>query len=114
VRFLVDAQLPPLLARHLINSNHQAEHVSDVGLSTARDRDIWEYALTNGAVLITKDEDFVTMRAFNANGPAIVWIRLGNTTRHELLTRFSAIQTSIFAALERGETIVEISSPPDA
>jgi predicted nuclease of predicted toxin-antitoxin system len=113
VRFLVDAQLPPLLARHLASSNHEAEHVADIGLSTARDRDIWGYALSHGAVLITKDEDFVTMRAFNTKGPAIVWVRLGNTTRRELLAHFSAVQASVFAALERGETIVEISDAPD-
>ena len=28
-RFLVDAQLPPLLAEHLKRSGHQAEHVGD-------------------------------------------------------------------------------------
>ena len=112
-RFLVDAQLPPLLARHLANSGHEAEHVVDVGLSAARDRDIWDYALAHGAVLITKDEDFVTMRALNARGPAVVWVRLGNTTRRELLIRFSAIQAAIFAALERGETVIEVSEASD-
>jgi predicted nuclease of predicted toxin-antitoxin system len=42
--FLVDAQLPPLLARWLIEHGHQAEHVSDIGLQSSSDRQIWEYA----------------------------------------------------------------------
>jgi len=59
--------------------------------------------------LITKDENFVTMRALRADGPAVVWVRIGNTTRRALLTRFSAVQAAIFSALERGETVVEVS-----
>jgi uncharacterized protein (DUF433 family) len=63
VRFLVDAQLPPALAHHLVELGHEAVHVGDVGLLAARDQDIWRHALAIGAVLVTKDEDFVTMRA---------------------------------------------------
>lgn len=113
MRFLVDAQLPPLLARYLAESGHAAEHVADKGLSAASDRAIWNYASANDAVLITKDEDFITMRAFNANGPAVIWLRLGNTTRRELLARFSAVFPTVLEALRRGETIVEILGGPN-
>lgn len=67
MRFLVDAQLPPLLARHIRELGHEAEHVADIGMSASSDRDIWQYAHANDAVLITKDEDFVTMRALRAD-----------------------------------------------
>jgi predicted nuclease of predicted toxin-antitoxin system len=113
VRFLIDAQLPPLLARYLSESGHQAEHVADLKLSSAPDRDIWNYALANGAVLITKDEDFITMRALNAKGPAIVWVRLGNTTRRELLARISSTLPAILSGLQRGETVIEVSGSDD-
>ena len=76
---------------------------------SARDADIWKHASAIGAVLITKDEDFVTMRAFNADGPPIVWVRLGNTTNKALLAHFVSTLPLIVAALERGETIVVIS-----
>jgi predicted nuclease of predicted toxin-antitoxin system len=109
VRFLIDAQLPPLLARYLADQGHHCEHVAVAGLAAASDRMIWDYAFANDAVLITKDEDFVTMRAFERNGPAIVWVRFGNTTRTALLAQFDAVLPAILAALERGETVVEIS-----
>jgi len=32
MRFLVDAQLPPALARTLEAGGHEAEHVADIGL----------------------------------------------------------------------------------
>ena len=109
MRFVVDAQLSPALARFLVQSGHEASHISDSGLLSASDRDIWEHASNSGAVLITKDEDFVTMRAFQTSGPAIVWIRLGNTTNRVLLRYFETMLPNIMAALQRGETIVVLS-----
>jgi predicted nuclease of predicted toxin-antitoxin system len=106
---LIDAQLPPALAQQLVASGHEATHVANIGLLAARDRDIWSHAAAIGAVLITKDEDFVTMRALDNAGSAVVWVRLGNTTRRALLGHFAEVFPTILAALERGETIIEIS-----
>lgn len=58
MRFLVDAQLPPALARLLTSVGHHAEHAADINMLGAADADLWKYALTNQAVLVTKDEDF--------------------------------------------------------
>jgi predicted nuclease of predicted toxin-antitoxin system len=69
LRFLVDAQLPPALARRIEAFGHVAEHVSDCGLASAADRDIRAYAVNVGAVIITKDEDFV-VRKMLESGPA--------------------------------------------
>ena len=111
MRFLVDAQLPPALARHLTALGHLAEHVGDADLLAAADRRIWAYAAANGAVLITKDEDFVTMRALSKHGgPAIVWVRIGNTTRHGLITRFDAAFPAVVEALQRGESVVQVAA----
>lgn len=45
MRFLVDAQLPPALARFLSDAGYEAEHVYDIGMDAASDRTIWNYAL---------------------------------------------------------------------
>ena len=37
MRFLVDAQLPPALARWLVAAGHEAEHVGDRGMEAASD-----------------------------------------------------------------------------
>jgi predicted nuclease of predicted toxin-antitoxin system len=108
VRFLIDAQLPPALARYLESLGHEAVHVADIGMASARDRDIWERATTISAVLVSKDEDFVTMRALRTHGPALIWIRIGNATRRALIARFGAAFSEVLAALDRGETIVQV------
>jgi predicted nuclease of predicted toxin-antitoxin system len=62
---------------------------------------------TWGAVIITKDEDFV-VRKMLESGPAVVWVRIGNTRRADLLRRLETHFASILDALERGETLVEV------
>ena len=58
MRFVVDAQLPPALARRLETLGHTAEHVADRGMAAASDNTIHDYAASVGAVIVTKDEDF--------------------------------------------------------
>ncbi len=108
MRFLVDAQLPPALARRIESLGHDAQHVFDLGLAKAKDDEIRAHAGRTGAVIITKDEDFGVHRVMR-EGPAIVWIRIGNSRRAQLLSRFEREFPEIVAALERGETLVELS-----
>jgi predicted nuclease of predicted toxin-antitoxin system len=108
MRFLVDAQLPPALARWLAGRGHVAEHVLDLAMAANSDREIWEYALTHGAVVLTKDQDFASRRAIDFTGPQIVWLRCGNTRRHALLVWFAQQFSAVMAALERGEAVIEI------
>jgi predicted nuclease of predicted toxin-antitoxin system len=110
VRFLVDARLPPSLAGYLAAAGHAAEHVSELGLEAAPDREIWAKAIDFGSVIVTKDEDFVTLRALQPNGPCVVWVRVGNTTRDALVKAISSALPAIIAALERGETVVEVAN----
>ena len=87
---------------------HSAEHVFDCGLATAPDSAIRAYATRTEAVIITKDEDFV-VREVLASSSRVVWIRTGNTRRAELLRRIESDFPAVVAALERGESVVEIA-----
>ena len=107
MRFVVDAQLPPALARRLEILGHTAEHVADRGMAAASDNTIRDYAASVGAVIVTKDEDFAIRRVLT-EGPAVVWLRLGNTRRVVLLTHVEAELPAIVAALERGESLIEV------
>ena len=86
MRFLVDAQLPPALARWLSTAGHPSEHVADIGLAAAPDTVIWEYAARSSAVIVTKDQDFAVLRIVSdAPSPSVVWLRVGNSRRTALL-----------------------------
>jgi predicted nuclease of predicted toxin-antitoxin system len=109
MRFLVDAQLPPALARWLAAAGHDAEHIADRGLTTAKDDAIWAHALATTRAIITKDEGFHARLALEGAGPTIIWVRLGNTRKRELLAWFEQRLPEILDALERGESIIELA-----
>jgi predicted nuclease of predicted toxin-antitoxin system len=109
VRFLVDAQLPPALARHFRDLGHEADHVIDLGLAGARDQEVWNFALARSAIIVTKDEDFIAMRAIRERGPTVIWIRIGNTTTPVLLDALSVAWPAIEEALESGEGVIELT-----
>jgi predicted nuclease of predicted toxin-antitoxin system len=69
MRFLVDAQLPPALARWLTAAGHEAEHVADRDMQAASGTATWDLALREQTVIITKDEDFVQRHALATTGP---------------------------------------------
>jgi len=109
MRFLVDAQLPPALSRWLTSRGHESEHVSDRNLQAAADSDIWEFAQSASAVIITTDEDFARRKALKVSGPTVVWIRVRNVRRRELLMWFEAALPNIVSAITRGETLIELT-----
>ena len=109
MRFLVDAQLPPALVRHLEAKGHEAKHVTDIGLGNARDQAIWEHAALTGAVIISKDEDFARREFMGKGGPPVIWIRLPNVRTRDLLAWFEPLLPRIIANLEKGERLIEIA-----
>ena len=107
MRFLVDAQLPPALARTLAAAGHEAYHVADVRLAGASDEAIWQRAIEIDAVVVTKDADFSRICVLS-DGPAVVWIRRPNTRRRALLDWFEPLLPDIIAAIDRGERLIEV------
>jgi len=62
MNFLIDAQLPPALCGWLRERGYGAVHVFEIGMVAAGDAEIAARAEADGAVLVSKDEDFVTLR----------------------------------------------------
>lgn len=85
----------------------QAVHVIDLGLLAATDQQIWDEAISRSAVLVTKDRDFSLRRAARNDGPAILWIRVGNISNRKLIDLMLRALPAITDAIERGEVIVE-------
>jgi predicted nuclease of predicted toxin-antitoxin system len=126
VNFLIDAQLPPALARWIASQGHQAIHVFDTGLHAAGDTQIWEFArnatlmimteagpvrwIAHGesAVIITKDEDFVDRWILSDNPVPLIWIRKGNCSNQALLRWLEPLWSNAVKRLDQGEKLIEL------
>ncbi len=105
---MVDAQLPPALARMLTSLGHIAEHVADIGLRDADDTPIWSYAMQHHAAILTKDEDFARRIQQGGAGPVIIWLRIGNTNRRSLLQWFEPLLAQVLQHIEQGDHLIEV------
>lgn len=109
MRLLVDNQLPIALARYLETLGWTAIHVAEIGLASASDKDIWEYAIDHNMVIVSKDQDFPKLA--NLQGgvpPQVVWVRLGNCRRDHLFQVFSKRSDDIRRLLSHGAQVVEL------
>jgi predicted nuclease of predicted toxin-antitoxin system len=58
MKFLIDAQLPLTPARWLRGRGCDVVHVLEIEAGQSDDRKIWEMALREEHILMSKDEDF--------------------------------------------------------
>ena len=96
------------MARLLTVRGHQAEHVTDIALGDASDRELWDYAVEHEAVLVTKDEDFSDMMQFVVPAPVVVWVRAGNMRRRTLLEWFNPLIDRIVVMVGVGHRLIEL------
>jgi len=106
MKFLVDAQLPPALCLWLGERGHEAQHVFELGMVAASDAEIAVRAEADGAVLVSKDEDFVLQRL--PDRFALLWLRCGNATNRALVVWLEARWTRVEMLLQDGERYVEV------
>ncbi|HET7052504.1 MAG TPA: DUF5615 family PIN-like protein [Solirubrobacterales bacterium] len=82
MRFLLDANLSPEVARLLKKAEQDAIHVSEIGLLTAPDPEIMEAAGQEGRILLTADADFGALLALGSRAkPSVVLLRSADHLR---------------------------------
>jgi predicted nuclease of predicted toxin-antitoxin system len=84
VKLLLDENLPSSAVRRL-SSVVEVRHVRDCGLLSATDTRVWEYARTEGFIIVSKDSDFHQRSLLFGQPPKLVWIRRGNCTTDEII-----------------------------
>jgi predicted nuclease of predicted toxin-antitoxin system len=60
------------------------KQVANLGMATAEDIDIWDYARKNNYAIVTFDADFYDIGLINGCPPKIVWLRTGNLTTNQI------------------------------
>ncbi|MCK9209339.1 MAG: DUF5615 family PIN-like protein [Ignavibacteriaceae bacterium] len=100
--FLVDVNLPK---RFSFFNCADFVHVVDVD-PCFTDKEIWNYALKNNKVIITKDADFYEKSISSDEKPKVIFLQLGNTTLKELHHFFEINWQKIIEHLEKANLII--------
>ena len=100
MKFLVDAQLPRLLAIRLIELGHPARHTLDLEKGNLTpDHAITQLADSEQFVVVTKDADFITSHILHGKPQKLLLISTGNITNPDLLALVTTHIQSIVCAL---------------
>jgi len=105
----VDAQLSPAVSRWLVSRfGIAARHVGEVASLSAPDHEIFEAARAAGAVLLTKDRDFVELARQRGDPSRVIWMTRGNTSNRNVFRILDLTFATACKMLESGENVVEI------
>jgi len=78
--FLVDVNLPKYFS---FFNEQNFTFVSDINLQMS-DTEIWNYALKNELVILTKDTDFYNRFLISSTAPKIIYFQLGDFSLKQL------------------------------
>lgn len=107
MKFLVDEQLPRSLAVWLRGKGLDAQHVVELGLAGAPDRELISRQLGTNGVVLTKDADFVRERR-RADTYRVVRITTGNLSTQRLLSIVQDEWSRVLAELESGALVADL------
>ena len=111
MRIWIDAQMSPAIAVWISNEFAvDAVAVRDLGLRDAEDKDIFQAAKLENAVVMTKDSDFVLLLDRLGPPPQVIWVTCGNTTNARLREILTNTLPKALELLDSGERLVEINA----
>jgi len=78
MKLLFDQNLSFKLCRRLADLFPDSNQARLVGLDRADDPAIWEYAKTNGFIVVSQDSEFFDLSSLRGHPPKLIWLRCGN------------------------------------
>ncbi len=107
MQILIDMNLSPDWVAELAKHSWSATHWTAVGDPRATDREIMDWARSNGFVVFTHDLDFGTMLALtHASGPSVIQVRGQNVLPDHMVSIVVAALKQHAADLVAGALVV--------
>ena len=113
MKLLFDENLSPKLPGLLVTLFPASVHVRECGLLGQTDGDVWEHARTNGFTIVSKDSDFQQRSLLYGHPPKVVWLRLGNCTRDQLVRMIKVHERDLHDFDANPFESVLVLRPPD-
>jgi predicted nuclease of predicted toxin-antitoxin system len=89
VKLLFDQNLSPKLVERLADLYPDSNHVYQLGIDLAPDKEMRDYAAREGFVIVTKDSDFSDLCILLGFPPKVIWIRRGNCSSRDIERYFA-------------------------
>jgi predicted nuclease of predicted toxin-antitoxin system len=106
MRFLVDAQLPPRVARWLRANGHDAIHTKELpGGNETTDDELGELCIAESRIMVTKDRDFLDSFILLRRPRKLLLITMGNISNADLESILEPNFPAILAAFEIADFI---------
>ncbi len=106
MKFLLDQGLPRSTVVALLERGYDADHVGQVGLETASDREILQQARDQGATVVTFDADFHALLAVdNATTPSTIRIRIEGLKGNDVADLIEQVVAAAASELKAGALV---------
>ena len=79
MRLLLDENLSDRVIPRIVDLYPESLHVKALGLVSTDDGIIWEYAKSNGFMIVSKDADFHQRSILYGHPPKFIYLRIGNS-----------------------------------
>lgn len=110
MKFIVDTQLPPRLAKYLRTKGHDCIHTSDFEDGhLLQDSEIILIAKEKNRTIITKDSDFSDHYFLKGAPPRVLLLQFGNISNNDLIEYFEKYLEFIVNAFNNGSEYVQFS-----
>ena len=107
MKFIVDTQLSPRLAKHLSSKGYDAVHTTFYQDGhILGDNEIVVIAKEAGRTVISKDSDFLDNYFLRGAPPKVLLIEFGNIGNRELVTLFDQHLDDVLASFNEGSSLV--------
>lgn len=107
MKFLLDAQLPPSLKLLFIQKGYDCIHTLDLKAGNdTTDNMINKISIAEKRILITKDSDFYDSHIIKNEPYKLIMVKLGNTSKKELIQFFISKFDDIIEKIKIGNMIL--------
>jgi len=112
MKLLLDANISWKLINTLSPIFGECTHVDLINLTVpVKDIDIWNYALENGYIIITKDNDFLDLLELKGFPPKVILIKTGNNSSKTLADLIINVKPKIEDLENNNYGLLEVYGP---
>ena len=99
MKLLLDENLSRRIVPFLQTAFPGSTQITLLGLESASDSKIWQYAKDNGFVIVSRDSDFQERALVAGHPPQVIWLKIPNHSKTVVLNILLEHRTEIEQAL---------------